>query len=185
MTGYRVRVRNLRARLKAEICRSPKNSAQRSGKTQADKFLSDFFAERKVRRPLTDIDAALKAIRRRQATKKSFLLLVTGSDRDSANGARFYNESAADSANRDGMGAAGPGSTFIRAQNRFAFFIDHGPALSLQTSEIGSRVKHHSVTLGAQLSKDGHGKIKKGGKRHPTVEDEYNLSGSTILGAKP
>src|SRR6266571_4264051 len=139
----RVRVRTLRARLKTEICRSlgkiPPNEATEA---QADKFLSDFFAE-------------LPNVRR---------LLWTGID-------------------------IHPG-----AKIGSHFFINHGTGVVIgETSEIGSRVKlYHSVTLGARsFQKDEHGKIKKGGKRHPTVEDDVTiypnstvLGGETVIGAR-
>ncbi|MEY2439891.1 MAG: serine O-acetyltransferase [Verrucomicrobiota bacterium] len=74
------------------------------------------------------------------------------------------------------------------------FFIDHGTGVVIgETCEIGSRVKlYHAVTLGARsFQKDEHGKIKKGGKRHPTVEDDVTiypnstvLGGSTVIGAR-
>src|SRR6266566_2817523 len=74
------------------------------------------------------------------------------------------------------------------------FFIDHGTGVVIgETCEIGSRVKlYHSVTLGARsFQKDEHGKIKKGGKRHPTVEDDVTiypnstvLGGETVIGAR-
>ena len=56
-----------------------------------------------------------------------------------------------------------------------------------ETTEIGARVKlYHAVTLGARsFQKDQHGKIKKGGKRHPTVQDDVTIyPGSTILGGR-
>ena len=68
------------------------------------------------------------------------------------------------------------------------FFIDHGTGVVIgETTEIGSRVKlYHGVTLGARsFQKDEHGKIKKGGKRHPKVEDDVTIyPNSTVLGGK-
>jgi serine O-acetyltransferase len=74
------------------------------------------------------------------------------------------------------------------------FFIDHGTGVVIgESCEIGARVKlYHAVTLGARsFQKDEHGKIKKGGKRHPTVEDDVTiypnstvLGGETIIGAR-
>ena len=54
------------------------------------------------------------------------------------------------------------------------FFIDHGTGVVIgETCRIGSHVKlYHGVTLGARsFQKDEGGIIKKGGKRHPDVED--------------
>jgi serine O-acetyltransferase len=74
------------------------------------------------------------------------------------------------------------------------FFIDHGTGVVIgETTEIGARVKlYHAVTLGARsFQKDEHGNIKKGGKRHPTVEDDVTiypnstvLGGETVIGAR-
>lgn len=74
------------------------------------------------------------------------------------------------------------------------FFIDHGTGVVIgETCEIGARVKlYHVVTLGARsFQKDEHGRIKKGGKRHPTVEDDVTiypnstvLGGETVIGAR-
>src|SRR5207237_893603 len=50
-----------------------------------------------------------------------------------------------------------------------------------------TRVKlYHGVTLGARsFQKDEGGKIKKGGKRHPTVEDDVTIyPNSTVLGGE-
>jgi len=74
------------------------------------------------------------------------------------------------------------------------FFIDHGTGVVIgETCEIGSRVKlYHGVTLGARsFKKDEEGRIKKGGKRHPNVEDGVTiypnstiLGGETVIGAR-
>ena len=74
------------------------------------------------------------------------------------------------------------------------FFIDHGTGVVVgETCDIGARVKlYHAVTLGARsFQKDEHGKIKKGGKRHPTLEDDVTiypnstvLGGETVIGAR-
>jgi serine O-acetyltransferase len=74
------------------------------------------------------------------------------------------------------------------------FFIDHGTGVVIgETCEIGSHVKlFHGVTLGARsFQRDEQGRIRKGGKRHPTVEDYVTiypnstvLGGETIVGAR-
>ena len=74
------------------------------------------------------------------------------------------------------------------------FFIDHGTGVVIgETCRIGSRVKlYHGVTLGARsFKKDEQGRIKKGGKRHPDVEDGVTiypnstiLGGETVIGAR-
>ncbi len=66
------------------------------------------------------------------------------------------------------------------------FFIDHGTGVVLgETTEIGDRVKiYQGVTLGAlSFPKDTEGKLIRGKKRHPTIEDDVTLySNATILG---
>ena len=74
------------------------------------------------------------------------------------------------------------------------FFIDHGTGVVIgETCRIGCHVKlYHGVTLGARsFQKDEQGKIKKGGKRHPDVEDWVTiypnatiLGGETVIGAR-
>lgn len=73
------------------------------------------------------------------------------------------------------------------------FFIDHGTGVVIgETCVIGSHVKlYHGVTLGAKsFQKDEQGRILKGGKRHPNVEDHVTvypnstvLGGETVIGA--
>lgn len=66
------------------------------------------------------------------------------------------------------------------------FFIDHGTGVVIgETTEIGNSVKlYQGVTLGAlSFRKDAEGRLVKGGKRHPTIEDEVVIyAGATILG---
>lgn len=74
------------------------------------------------------------------------------------------------------------------------FFIDHGTGIVIgETCIIGSHVKlYHGVTLGAKsFQKDDQGRILKGGKRHPNVEDWVTiypnstvLGGETVIGAR-
>lgn len=68
------------------------------------------------------------------------------------------------------------------------FFIDHGTGVVIgETCRIGAHVKlYHGVTLGARsFQKDDQGKIKKGGKRHPDVEDWVTIyPNATILGGE-
>ena len=68
------------------------------------------------------------------------------------------------------------------------FFIDHGTGVVIgETCRIGSHVKlYHGVTLGARsFAKNEAGKLVKGGKRHPNVEDRVTIyPNSTILGGK-
>ncbi len=66
------------------------------------------------------------------------------------------------------------------------FFIDHGTGVVIgETTEIGDRVKiYQGVTLGAlSFPKDSEGKIIRGRKRHPTIQDDVTIySNATILG---
>ncbi len=66
------------------------------------------------------------------------------------------------------------------------FFIDHGTGVVIgETCVIGRRVKlYQGVTLGAlSFAKDADGKLVKGTKRHPNVEDNVVIyAGATILG---
>jgi len=69
-----------------------------------------------------------------------------------------------------------------------SFFIDHGTGTVIgETAVIGDRVKlYQGVTLGAlSFPRNPDGSLVKGGRRHPTVEDEVTIyAGATILGGK-
>ena len=66
------------------------------------------------------------------------------------------------------------------------FFIDHGTGVVIgETTVIGDSVKiYQGATLGAlSFPKDERGKVIKGGKRHPTIEDNVTIyAEATILG---
>ncbi len=66
------------------------------------------------------------------------------------------------------------------------FFIDHGTGVVIgETCTIGDNVKvYQGVTLGARsFPKDEKGRIIKGHKRHPDIEDWVTIySGATLLG---
>ena len=66
------------------------------------------------------------------------------------------------------------------------FFIDHGTGVVIgETAVIGRHVRlYQAVTLGARsFATDEEGHLRKGGARHPIVEDEVVIyAGATILG---
>ncbi len=68
------------------------------------------------------------------------------------------------------------------------FFIDHGTGVVIgETCEIGDHVKlYHGVTLGARsFPKDSDGRVVKGIKRHPRVEDGVTIyPNATVLGGE-
>jgi serine O-acetyltransferase len=74
-----------------------------------------------------------------------------------------------------------PGATIGRN-----FFIDHGTGVVIgETTIIGDNVKiYQGTTLGAMsFPKDERGRIIKGRKRHPTIEDDVTIyAEATILG---
>lgn len=67
-----------------------------------------------------------------------------------------------------------------------SFFIDHGTGVVVgETTVIGDFVKlYQGVTLGAlSFAKDEEGRLIRGKKRHPTIEDNVVIyAGATILG---
>src|SRR5436305_3684975 len=68
------------------------------------------------------------------------------------------------------------------------FFIDHGTGVVIgETTLIGNRVKlYQGVTLGAlSFAMDQEGRMIRGKKRHPTIEDDVVIyAGATILGGE-
>jgi serine O-acetyltransferase len=195
----RTRVRNLHARLKTEICRSfGKIPPNEKTEGRAEKILTAFLAELPhVRRLLwTDIDAAYEgdpAARSYEEIILAYPALEAVAIYRMAHVLydkvplipRIMTEWAHSRTGIDIHPGAKIGSHF---------FIDHGTGVVIgESSEIGSRVKlYHVVTLGARsFQKDEHGRIKKGGKRHPTVEDDVTiypnstiLGGETVIGAR-
>jgi serine O-acetyltransferase len=67
-----------------------------------------------------------------------------------------------------------------------SFFIDHGTGVVIgETAVIGDNAKiYQGVTLGAlSFPKDACGRLIKGAKRHPNIEDNVTIyAGATILG---
>lgn len=74
-----------------------------------------------------------------------------------------------------------------------SFFIDHGTGVVIgETTVIGDHCKiYHGVTLGAKsFKRDEHGRLIRGIKRHPTLEDHVTVyagasifGGDTVIGA--
>ncbi|MCA9284008.1 MAG: serine acetyltransferase [Phycisphaerales bacterium] len=81
-----------------------------------------------------------------------------------------------------------PGATIGKS-----FFIDHGTGVVIgETTNIGDHCRiYQGVTLGAAFfEKDEQGRMKRGAKRHPTLEDHVTvyasatiLGGTTVIGA--
>ncbi len=64
------------------------------------------------------------------------------------------------------------------------FFIDHGTGVVIgETTDIGDNVKmYQGVTLGAlSFPKDERGRLIRGAKRHPTVEDDVTIYANAII----
>ena len=195
----RTRVRNLHARLKTEMCRSlGKIPPDEPTEAKADTLLADFLgALPSVRRMLwMDVDAAYEgdpAAKSYEEIILAYPALEAIAIYRMAN--LLYNKvplipriMTEWAHSRTGIDIH-PG-----AKIGLHFFIDHGTGVVIgETSEIGSRVKlYHGVTLGARsFQKDEQGKIIKGGKRHPKVEDDVTiypnstvLGGETVVGAR-
>jgi serine O-acetyltransferase len=196
----RARVRNLQARLKKEICRSlGKIPSDEKTERRADEILRYFLSKLpEVRKMLwTDIDAAYEGDPAAQSYEEIILAYPALEaiaiqrmahelySKELPLIPRIMTEWAHSRTGIDIHPGAKIGSHF---------FIDHGTGVVIgETCEIGSRVKlYHGVTLGARsFQKNEHGKIKKGGKRHPKVEDDVTiypnstvLGGETVIGAR-
>jgi serine O-acetyltransferase len=196
----RSRMRNLHTRLKPEICKSFRDyPASDETKKKAEDLLNGFMSELPELRKMlwTDIDAAFEG----DPAAKSYEEIILAYPALEAITIqrmahvlylkelplipRIMTEWAHGRTGIDIHPGAEIGSHF---------FIDHGTGVVIgETCEIGARVKlYHAVTLGARsFQKDEHGKIKKGGKRHPTVEDDVTiypnstvLGGETVIGAR-
>jgi serine O-acetyltransferase len=190
----RSRIKTLHGLLKPEFCKNfGRLPANESTERKAEELLASFVSELpRVRRILwTDVDAAYEG----DPAAKSYEEVILAYPAIEAIGiqrmahvlyekgvlliARMMTEWAHSRTGIDIHPGAKIGSHF---------FIDHGTGVVIgESCEIGSHVKlFHGVTLGARsLQKDEHGKIKKGGKRHPTVEDHVTIyPNSTVLGGE-
>src|SRR6202162_5300057 len=187
------KIRNLRIRLKPEICKSFGDyPASDETKRKADEIL-DFFVSQlpEVRKLLwTDIDAAYEGD---PAAKSYEEIILAYPSLEAITIYRMahvlYNKvplipriMTEWAHSRTGIDIH-PG-----AEIGSYFFIDHGTGVVIgETCRIGSHVKlYHGVTLGARsFQKDEGGIIKKGGKRHPDVEDWVTVyPNATILGGE-
>ncbi len=199
----RSRVKELHARLKPEVCKSLEAVSATEGRnsveTRAEDVLQFFFSQLAGLREMlwADIDAAYEGDPAARSYEEIILAYPTIEaiaiqrmahllyQRDLPLIPRMMTAWAHD---RTGIDIH-PG-----AQIGSHFFIDHGTGVVIgETSVIGAHVKlYHGVTLGARsFQKDDHGHIKKGGKRHPDVEDHVTiypnstvLGGETVIGAR-
>jgi len=184
----RVRIRNLHARLKTEMCRSlGKIPPDQATEAKADKLLSEFLADLpSVRRILwTDIDAAYEG----DPAAKSYEEIILAYPALEAIAIyrmahllynkvplipRIMTEWAHSRTGIDIHPGAEIGSHF---------FIDHGTGVVVgETAKIGSHVKlYQGVSFIARSLSAG--QALRGKKRHPTIEDGVCIyAGTTIMG---
>lgn len=196
----RRRVQSLRTRLKAEICKSfGSTRTPQDVESRAEEILADFISQLPELRKMIwkDIDAAYEGDPAARSYEEIVLAYPSLEaiaiqrmahllyEKELPLIPRMMTEWAH---SRTGIDIH-PG-----AKIGPHFFIDHGTGVVIgETCEIGARVKlYHVVTLGARsFQKDDQGRIKKGGKRHPTVEDDVTiypnstvLGGETVIGAR-
>lgn len=196
----RSRIKALHTRLKPEICKSlAAVSPGDATEAQAEDVLAFFLSQMAALREMlwADIDAAFEGDPAAHSYEEIILAYPTIEaiavqrmahllyQRDLPLIPRMMTAWAHD---RTGIDIH-PG-----AQIGSHFFIDHGTGVVIgETCVIGKHVKlYHGVTLGARsFQKDEQGHIRKGGKRHPNVEDHVTiypnstvLGGETVVGAR-
>jgi serine O-acetyltransferase len=197
----RIRVRSLRARLLPEMMKSlaPRSKEGAGVKAEAERILADFLGRlARVREMLwSDLDAAYEG----DPSATSFEEVILAYPSLEAIAIQrlahiLYNHKLPLIPRMMTEWAHGKTGIDIHpgAQIGSHFFIDHGTGVVIgETCVIGSHVKlYHGVTLGARsFQKDENGNIRKGGKRHPNVEDgviiypnSTVLGGQTVVGAR-
>src|SRR5437870_10655051 len=187
----RSRLRSLHSRLKPEFCKSlGKYPPDAAVEKRAEELLTEFFSQLPAVRKMlwTDMDAAYEGDP--AATSYEEIILAYPALEAIAIYRmahllygkvplipRIMTEWAH---SRTGIDIH-PG-----AQIGDSFFIDHGTGVVIgETTMIGNYVKlYQGVTLGAlSFPKDESGRLIRGQKRHPTIEDNVVIyAGATILG---
>lgn len=190
----RSRLRSLHARLHPEMCKSlARGQAVGSVEANANRILRHFFSQlANVREMLwTDIDAAYEGDPASGSYEEIILAYPSLEAIAIQRLAHILYQQELPLIPRM-MTEWAHGRTGIDihpgAQIGSHFFIDHGTGVVIgETCVIGNHVKlFHGVTLGARsFQKDEHGHIRKGGKRHPNVEDQVTIyPNATILGGQ-
>jgi serine O-acetyltransferase len=196
----RSRIHSLHARLQPEMCKSlVRKGDNGAAEPDADRILRDFFSQlASVREMLwTDIDAAYEGDPASTSFEEVILAYPSLEAIAIQRLAHILYQANLPLIPRM-MTEWAHGRTGIDihpgAKIGSHFFIDHGTGVVIgETCVIGNHVKlYHGVTLGARsFQKDEEGHIKKGGKRHPDVEDYVTiypnstvLGGETVIGAR-
>lgn len=188
------RIRDLHARMKPEICKSLQAvHASETAESDAETILDFFFSQLASIRVMlwADIDAAYEGDPAAISYEEIILAYPTIEAIAIQRMAHLLYEKNVPLIPRM-MTEWAHGRTGIDihpgAQIGSHFFIDHGTAVVIgETCVIGAHVKlYHGVTLGARsFQKDEAGRIRKGGKRHPNVEDHVTIyPNSTVLGGE-